>query len=138
MDKTYDHTKYESEIYKMWEKGGYFTPKIDRKKKPFSIILPLPNANDPMHIGHAMFVTVEGGLHGDTNLNIQEFMVVPTALTIAESVRVASAIFNSLLSTTSGFPRLFARAVKTPGEKGFLSDIRGIKRDCFKNILFLK
>lgn len=58
MDKTYDHTKYESEIYKMWEKGGYFTPKIDRKRKPFTIILPLPNANDPMHMGHALF-TIE-------------------------------------------------------------------------------
>ena len=44
----------------MWEKGGYFTPNLpaggDKKKKPFSILLPLPNANDPMHMGHAMFV----------------------------------------------------------------------------------
>lgn len=42
----------------MWEDGGYFTPKVDKNKKPFSILLPLPNANDPMHMGHALF-TVE-------------------------------------------------------------------------------
>ena len=28
-------------------------------KKPFCIIMPPPNANDPMHIGHAMFVAIE-------------------------------------------------------------------------------
>lgn len=55
MDKTYDHSKWEDQIYKMWEDGKYFVPKIDKTKKPFSIILPLPNANDPMHMGHALF-----------------------------------------------------------------------------------
>lgn len=56
MDKTYNPKAVEEKIYEMWEKGGYFTPKVDNKKKPFSILLPLPNANDPMHMGHAMFV----------------------------------------------------------------------------------
>jgi valyl-tRNA synthetase len=58
MDKVYNHTKYEQEIYSLWEKSGAFTPKIDNKKKPFTILLPLPNANDPMHMGHALF-TIE-------------------------------------------------------------------------------
>lgn len=58
MDKNYDHTKYEEEIYKLWDKSGSFTPKIDKGKKPFTILLPLPNANDSMHMGHALF-TVE-------------------------------------------------------------------------------
>ena len=55
MDKTYDPKAVEGNIYQMWENGGYFTPKIDPKKKPFTILLPLPNANDPMHMGHALF-----------------------------------------------------------------------------------
>lgn len=58
MGPKYDHTKVESRLYQMWEDGGYFTPKIDKSKKPFTIILPLPNASDPMHMGHALF-TVE-------------------------------------------------------------------------------
>src|SRR3990167_6252154 len=55
MDKAYDPKKVEETIYQMWESGGYFKPKIDKKKKPFTILLPLPNANDPMHMGHALF-----------------------------------------------------------------------------------
>ena len=58
MEKAYHHQKVEEKIYRMWESGGYFTPKIDPKKKPFTILLPLPNANDPLHMGHALF-TVE-------------------------------------------------------------------------------
>lgn len=55
LEKTFQHTNYETDIYKMWEEKAYFTPKIDKTKKPFSMILPLPNANDPMHMGHALF-----------------------------------------------------------------------------------
>ena len=54
MDKSYSSTN-EEQIYSLWEKSGAFTPKIDKNKKPFSIILPLPNANNPMHMGHALF-----------------------------------------------------------------------------------
>lgn len=55
MDTKYNHLNVEDKIYKMWEEGGYFVAKRDPDKKPFSIILPLPNANDPMHMGHALF-----------------------------------------------------------------------------------
>ncbi len=55
MKKAYQPQKTEPEIYRLWEKSGYFTPKKDPKKKPFSILLPLPNANDPLHVGHALF-----------------------------------------------------------------------------------
>ena len=62
MDKIYNHKKVEEKIYKMWEKSQYFTPEINsstssgQAKKPFSIILPPPNANAPLHFGHAMYV----------------------------------------------------------------------------------
>ena len=57
MDKNYDHLKYEKEIYRKWEESGAFAPKGDGK--PFTIIMPPPNANDNLHIGHARFVAVE-------------------------------------------------------------------------------
>lgn len=49
----------QQKIYKMWEKGKYFTPNHDSKKKPFTIIMPPPNANGSLHVGHAVFVTME-------------------------------------------------------------------------------
>ena len=61
MDSKYDFRQYETEIYKMWERNNLFSPdNYDTKgKKPFCIMMPPPNANDPLHIGHAMFVTLE-------------------------------------------------------------------------------
>lgn len=59
MEKKYDHQKHEKGIYKLWEKSGVFTPKVNKKKKPFTIIMPPPNANDPLHIGHARGVAIE-------------------------------------------------------------------------------
>lgn len=59
MDKTYDHNKFEDNIYKLWEKNKSFTPKISSKKEPFCIIMPPPNANENLHVGHARFITIE-------------------------------------------------------------------------------
>lgn len=56
MEKAYDHKKVEDKIYKMWEEGEYFKPEVNPNGVPFSIILPPPNANAPLHFGHAMYV----------------------------------------------------------------------------------
>ena len=55
MDSKYQPQLVEEKIYKEWEEKGYFTANINKKKKPFSIILPPPNANGNLHLGHAMF-----------------------------------------------------------------------------------
>jgi len=59
MDKTYDPKKFEKDIYALWENSGAFTPKIDKKKKPFVIILPPPNASGKMHTGNALMIAIE-------------------------------------------------------------------------------
>jgi len=59
MDKRYDHRKNEAKVYFFWEKSGVFTPKIEKSKRPFTVIMPPPNASDPLHIGHARFVAIE-------------------------------------------------------------------------------
>jgi valyl-tRNA synthetase len=60
MEKTYNPQKgKEQEIYQEWESKGYFTPKIDSSCKPFTIIMPPPNVNGVLHIGHAVFVTLQ-------------------------------------------------------------------------------
>src|SRR3990172_2494566 len=55
MDKVYEHKQVESKWYSFWEKSGFFKPD-ETSKKTFSIILPPPNANGRLHIGHAMYV----------------------------------------------------------------------------------
>jgi len=56
MKKTYNPQKIEKKIYQFWEKGGWFTPKIEPKKKPYTITLPPPNVTGGLHAGHAMYV----------------------------------------------------------------------------------
>jgi valyl-tRNA synthetase len=66
LPKAYDFKATESRIYTMWEKGGYFKPHNDPNKagfdpnvKPFVISIPPPNVTGELHLGHAMFVSVE-------------------------------------------------------------------------------
>ena len=62
MDKQYDYNQNEKRTYKQWEESGAFSPPAGKdagKNKTFTIIMPPPNANDPLHMGHAMFVAIE-------------------------------------------------------------------------------
>lgn len=59
IEKAYEAKKYEDAIYKKWEDSGVFTPKIDKKKKPFVISMPPPNATGVLHLGHAVMLAIE-------------------------------------------------------------------------------
>ncbi len=60
-DKPYNPKEVEDKIYRLWEKSGYFNPdKLPGdRKKPFTIIMPPPNANGALHFGHALFIALE-------------------------------------------------------------------------------
>ncbi len=58
----YDHKSVEEKIYPIWEKSGYFNPDNlppAKNAKPFTIIMPPPNANGPLHVGHAFEVALQ-------------------------------------------------------------------------------
>ncbi len=59
--RIYNPKQVEEKIYRFWEKSGFFNPdKLRaRGKKTFTIIMPPPNANGSLHIGHAVFVTLQ-------------------------------------------------------------------------------
>ena len=66
LPKTYDFNATEKRIYEWWEKNGYFKPSNDPKrpgfdpeKKPYVISIPPPNVTGELHLGHAMFVSME-------------------------------------------------------------------------------
>ncbi|MFZ1619274.1 MAG: valine--tRNA ligase [Microgenomates group bacterium] len=56
MDKTFKPAEVEESLYKQWEEKGIFTSQPNKDKTPFTIILPPPNANADLHLGHAMYV----------------------------------------------------------------------------------
>lgn len=60
MDKIFDFNTKEKEIYKIWESINAFSPEgacLLRKSnnKPYSVLMPPPNANAPLHCGHATY-----------------------------------------------------------------------------------
>jgi valyl-tRNA synthetase len=59
MPKAYEPGKAEEKWYKLWMEKGYFTPKIDQKKKPFVIIMPPPNLTGSLHVGQALTAALE-------------------------------------------------------------------------------
>ena len=54
MEKTYSPKDFEGRIYEKWEQSGCFTPKIDKDKKPFTVLMPPPNITGQLHMGHAL------------------------------------------------------------------------------------
>lgn len=56
MDKNFNYSKKEEELLSFWEEKKLFEASVRPEKKPFAIILPPPNANGSLHLGHAMFV----------------------------------------------------------------------------------
>ncbi len=66
LPKAYDFKTTEPRVYAMWEAGGYFKPRNDPNKpdfdpnvEPFVISIPPPNVTGELHLGHAMFVSME-------------------------------------------------------------------------------
>jgi valyl-tRNA synthetase len=57
--KSYDPKQIEGKWYRFWMERGYFTPKIDHKKKPFVIIMPPPNVTGELHLGTAFTAIIE-------------------------------------------------------------------------------
>ncbi|MEI7644163.1 MAG: valine--tRNA ligase [Chloroflexales bacterium] len=59
MAKAYEHQPVEQSLYAWWERSGFFAPRADAAKPPFVISIPPPNVTGELHLGHAMFVTIE-------------------------------------------------------------------------------
>jgi len=60
--KPYDPASTESRLYKEWEESGYFNPDNlpeGADRKPFTVMMPPPNATGELHMGHALFLTIQ-------------------------------------------------------------------------------
>ncbi|MCE7936416.1 valine--tRNA ligase [Candidatus Saccharibacteria bacterium CPR2] len=54
LPKIYEPHAYESDVYQAWEKSEAFLPKNRGDHRAFSLVMPPPNANGNLHIGHAL------------------------------------------------------------------------------------
>lgn len=59
MPTRYDPAAVEQPLYSWWEGAGLFKPAAPNGKEPFTICMPPPNVTGGLHMGHAMFATLE-------------------------------------------------------------------------------
>ena len=59
LEKTYNPAAIEDRLYEKWLEKKYFHAKVDRSKKPFTIVMPTPNITGQLHMGHALDNTMQ-------------------------------------------------------------------------------
>jgi valyl-tRNA synthetase len=57
LPKVYEPSAYEADIYALWEKSQAFQPR--KAGKSFTVVVPPPNANGNLHLGHALTLDVQ-------------------------------------------------------------------------------
>lgn len=59
LPKNYEPNKYEADIYALWERERAFAPKHRWNNESFSMVIPPPNANGDLHMGHGLTLAIE-------------------------------------------------------------------------------
>lgn len=59
--KPYNPVENEKNIYRLWESSGFFNPDnlTGKREKSYTILMPPPNANGHLHVGHALGTTIQ-------------------------------------------------------------------------------
>lgn len=75
--KQYIPNDYEPDIYALWETSDSFAP--TGEGKPYSIVMPPPNANGNLHIGHALDMNLKDILIRYHRLKGDDAVFIPGA-----------------------------------------------------------
>ncbi len=59
LPKAYEPAEVEQKWYRFWLEQKYFHADAQTPKAPFSIAIPPPNVTGSLHLGHALFVTIQ-------------------------------------------------------------------------------
>lgn len=73
--KTYTPDNYEPNTYALWEVSGAFAP--TGQGDPYCIVLPPPNANGNLHVGHALTVHLQDILVRHARMNGHDVAYIP-------------------------------------------------------------
>ncbi|HET9174143.1 MAG TPA: valine--tRNA ligase, partial [Candidatus Saccharimonadales bacterium] len=77
LPKAYQPSEYEADIYALWEKSAAFQP--SGTGHPYSIVIPPPNANGNLHLGHGLTLAIEDVLIRYHRLKGDNVLFVPGA-----------------------------------------------------------
>lgn len=77
LPKVYEPGVYEPNTYALWEQAGAFAP--TGKGEPYSIVMPPPNANGNLHIGHALSFGLEDVMVRYYRMKGRDAVLIPGA-----------------------------------------------------------
>ena len=94
LEKNYNPSEIEDRLYQKWLDKKYFHAKVNRDKKPFTIVMPPPNITGQLHMGHALDNTLQDILIRFKRMQGYEALWVPGTdhASIATEVKVVEAI----------------------------------------------
>ncbi|ARC84134.1 valine--tRNA ligase [Clostridium argentinense CDC 2741] len=94
--KNYDPKDFEERLYAWWEEQKFFTPEVDKSKKPYTIVMPPPNITGQLHLGHALDNTLQDILIRTKRMQGYSTLWLPGEdhASIATEVRVENALLK--------------------------------------------
>ncbi|OHA88786.1 MAG: valine--tRNA ligase [Candidatus Zambryskibacteria bacterium RIFCSPHIGHO2_01_FULL_43_25] len=112
--KPYDPKQTESEIYKAWEKSGFFNPDkcvevgvVNKDADTFSMVLPPPNVTGTLHLGHAFESALQDAIVRYARMNGKKTLWVPGTdhAAIATQEKVEKVLYKTEGKTRHDFGR---------------------------------
>jgi len=101
--RVYEPQKIEDEIYARWEKSGFFNPdNLENTNDSHCNVLPPPNANGELHIGHASGYTVMDIFGRYARMNGKKTLLLPGKDHAGIQTQV---VFEKKLQADSGISR---------------------------------
>ncbi|HYF04809.1 MAG TPA: valine--tRNA ligase [Patescibacteria group bacterium] len=110
LSKTYNPTEEEAKIYELWEKSGYFNPDNlpdAQGRRPYAITMPPPNVTGVLHVGHALFLTIQDILIRFERMRGKRALWVPgtDSAAIATQAKVENELYKKENKTRRDFSR---------------------------------
>lgn len=59
LEKNYNPSDIEAKLYQKWLDNKYFHARVNKDKRPFTIVMPPPNITGQLHMGHALDNTMQ-------------------------------------------------------------------------------
>lgn len=100
LEKNYNPSDIEQRTYEKWLAKKYFHAKVNKDKKPFTIVMPPPNITGQLHMGHALDNTLQDILIRFKRMQGYEALWLPGTdhASIATEARVVETLKNEGLT----------------------------------------
>jgi len=125
LPKSWDPAEHESRLYQGWVDAGYFMADATSDKPPFSIVIPPPNVNGALHMGHAYEHVLMDALSRRRRMQGYEVLWLPgmdhaaiTMQTMVERKLAAEGLTRDDLGREAFIERVWAEKAEIGGSIG--------------------